>query len=69
MRKQPGFISWQINKLADGSYKDLVQWESKETAEAATVAMAEIPQDSPWYACYDMTSVSSAPMSEVKMVS
>lgn len=59
MSKQAGFLSWQINTIGENEYLDIVQWESKEAAKKAEKNMKDIPQDSPWYACYDMSSISS----------
>jgi len=66
MKKQPGFIKWEINKSPDGeSFKDLVYWKSLEAAEAATKAMSEIPQDHPWLKCYDMSTVKATKVTKV----
>ena len=60
MCKQPGFISWHIYKLPnDAGFIDTVQWESQAAAKAAEANMKDIPADSPWYACYNMESLSS----------
>ncbi|MCA9370785.1 MAG: hypothetical protein KC680_02385 [Candidatus Peregrinibacteria bacterium] len=59
MQNQPGFVSWQINKLENGDYVDIVQWDSKDSAKNAEKNMTEIPTDSTWFTCYDTTSISS----------
>jgi len=59
MKKQPGFQKWEINSNSDGSYTDIVTWDSKEDADKATAAMANIPNAGAWYACYKEGSISS----------
>ncbi len=58
MKKQTGWLSWNITKDADGNYTDFVFWEDKAAADAATAAMKDIPADHPWTKCYDMKSIS-----------
>ncbi|MEQ1849050.1 MAG: hypothetical protein ABL890_00465 [Candidatus Peribacteraceae bacterium] len=60
MSKQPGFISWEINLLGEEKgYMDIVRWESKDAAKNAEANMKDLPPDSPWFKCYDMTSIVS----------
>ncbi|AWV97977.1 hypothetical protein [Arcticibacterium luteifluviistationis] len=59
MKKQPGFISWEINLNSNGSYTDIVTWESKETAKASEKDMVNIPNAGDWFACYKKGSISS----------
>ena len=59
MKKQAGFISWEINTNNDGSYTDIVSWESKEAAKNAEKEMANIPNAMDWFACYKEGSISS----------
>lgn len=67
MSKQPGFISWQINKI-DENYTDIVRWDSKESAAKAEKAMpTDLPADNAWYACYDPASISSVSGAEVQL--
>ncbi|MCL2444549.1 antibiotic biosynthesis monooxygenase [Candidatus Saccharibacteria bacterium] len=35
LSKKPGFVSWQVLRQEDGTYADLVTWESLAHAEAA----------------------------------
>jgi len=67
MKKQSGFIKWEINQttLDNTVYKDFVYWKDKASAELATQNMKDIPADHPWLACYDMTSVSSNPLAQL----
>ena len=58
MKKQEGFMGWEIGKTAEG-YTDLVFWKNKECAELATANMGDIPKGHPWLSCYEMSSVSS----------
>ena len=59
MKKQPGFIKWEINQNNDGSFTDLVSWESKEAAKNAEKEMANIPNAPEWFACYKPGTISS----------
>jgi len=65
MKKQAGFIKWEINSNSGNSYTDIVYWESKEAADKATVEMANIPNAGDWYACYKEGSISSIKLSEI----
>jgi len=65
MRKQPGFIKWEINSNADGSYTDIVTWESKEAADKATAEMANIPNAGRWYACYKEGTIASVKLTHI----
>lgn len=58
MKKQPGFLAWDIHKTEDG-YVDFVHWASQEDADQAEINMKDIPIDHAWTKCYDMTSVRS----------
>ncbi len=59
MRKQPGFIKWEIHKSNAGNYTDIVYWESKADAKTAEKEMANIPNANDWYACYENGSIES----------
>ncbi len=59
MKNQPGFISWEINANSDGSYTDIVAWESKAVAKEAEKEMANIPNAGDWYGCYKAGSIKS----------
>lgn len=59
MKKQVGFIKWEINTNNAGSYTDIVYWESKEAAKTAEKEMANIPNAADWFACYKQGSISS----------
>lgn len=52
MKKLKGFVKWEINKLVDGSYMDLVSWETEADAKAAEAEMMNIPNAIEWFACY-----------------
>lgn len=65
MKKQPGFISWEINQNSNGSYTDIVTWESKEAAKASEKDMVNIPNAGDWYACYKKGSISSQNLTSV----
>ncbi len=66
MKKQPGFIRWEITCIEEGKpCLDLVYWKDQASAEAATKNMGQIPPDHPWLACYDMTSITSEKTSQL----
>ncbi|MFK7900417.1 MAG: hypothetical protein AB8B61_06635 [Cyclobacteriaceae bacterium] len=59
MKKQAGFIKWEIHTNNDGSFTDIVYWESKEAAKNAEKEMGSIPNAADWFACYKEGSISS----------
>ncbi len=59
MKKLPGFIKWEIHSNSDGSFTDIVSWESKEAAKNAEKEMANIPNANEWYGCYKAGTISS----------
>lgn len=59
MANLPGFISWEINKDADGNFYDVVSWESKALADAANEKMGDIPNGQAWFACYEPGTIKS----------
>ena len=42
--KLPGLLDIRLIRLDDGSYLDLLRWESREAADAAIERFAEIPE-------------------------
>ncbi|MCB9202392.1 MAG: hypothetical protein H6604_05030 [Flavobacteriales bacterium] len=58
MSKLPGFIKWEIHTNKDGSFTDIVYWESQEDAQNAEKEMINIPNAPEWYACYKQESIS-----------
>ena len=52
MAKQKGFIKWEIHSNKDGSYTDIVYWESEEAAKEAEKDMINIPYAGEWFSCY-----------------
>jgi hypothetical protein len=42
--KLPGLVDIRLIRLEDGSYIDLLRWESREAADAAIEKFAEIPE-------------------------
>lgn len=65
MKKQPGFIKWEIHSNSDGTYSDIVYWESKTDAKNAEKEMVNIPNAADWYSCYRQGSISSKNLSLV----
>lgn len=57
MCKLPGFINWEIHRSKDGQYTDIVYWQDEAAAKNAEVEMANIPNASDWYACYQPGSI------------
>lgn len=58
MKKQQGFISWEVNSSSDGKFTDIVCWDSKEAAKIAEKEMINIPNAAEWYRCYKQDSIS-----------
>jgi heme-degrading monooxygenase HmoA len=42
--KLPGLLDIQLLRLDDGTYIDLLRWESREAADAATEKFANVPE-------------------------
>jgi heme-degrading monooxygenase HmoA len=42
--KLPGLLEIRLVRLDDGSYLDVLRWESREAADAAIEKFAEIPE-------------------------
>lgn len=59
MKKQPGFIKWEITEHTDGSLIDIVYWETKDAAKQAEKEMVNIPNAGEWFGCYKQGSISS----------
>ncbi len=59
MSKQIGFIKWEIHQNEDGSYTDVVSWDSKESAKLAESKMGELPHAAEWISCYKQGSIST----------
>lgn len=59
MKHQKGFVKWELNTNNDGSYTDIVFWESKEDAKKAEKEMGGMPVFAEWFACYKQGSISS----------
>ncbi len=65
MSKQPGFQKWEIHKNSDGTYTDIVHWNSEESAKKAEAEMVNIPNAADWYACYAEGTISSKKLHKV----
>lgn len=59
MKNQRGFLGWEINKNSNGSYTDIVMWESKEDNELSNKNMSSMEHSGDWIACYNMSTVKS----------
>ena len=57
MKKQPGFIKWEIHQVKDGSYSDIVYWENEDAAKKAELQMMNIPNAADWFSCYKGGSI------------
>lgn len=57
MRKQPGFMKWEIHNDGKGLYTDIVYWENEEAAKKAEADMVNIPNAADWYGCYKEGSI------------
>jgi heme-degrading monooxygenase HmoA len=42
--KLPGLLDIQLLRLEDGTYMDLLRWESREAADAAIKRFASVPE-------------------------
>jgi len=65
MRDLPGFVKWEIHRAMDGTFTDVVRWESREYAKASEEKMSEVPNLKEWQACYDMESIKNKQLSRV----
>ncbi len=52
MKNLKGFQTWEIHKMNDESYTDIVCWDSKDDAKAAEAEMMKIPNAIEWFNCY-----------------
>ena len=43
-QKLPGLLDIRLVRLDDGTYLDVLRWESREAADAATELFAEVPE-------------------------
>lgn len=60
MRKQPGFMGWEIHEISNGNYADIVYWADEASAKKAEEAMSEGHESfGAWQACYEPGSISS----------
>ena len=66
MKKQTGFIKWEIHKNNTGSYTDIVCWGSKEDAKQAEKEMMNIPQAKDWYGCYKRDSMECKNLEQIR---
>ena len=67
MKNQAGFVNWEINKNSDGSYTDIVTWNSKADAKASEKEMVNIPNASAWFGCYKKGSISSKNLTHIAL--
>lgn len=65
MKKQKGFVKWEIHTQSDGSYTDIVYWKSEKDAKASFETMKDIPNAAEWYACYKDKSIVSKGIAKV----
>jgi hypothetical protein len=65
MKNQDGFVKWEIHTNSDGSYTDIVYWESKEHAKQAEAAMVNIPNAAEWYSCYKEGTIASKNLTRI----
>ncbi len=66
MRNQQGFQKWEIHKNSDGSYTDIVYWDSKADAKATEAQMMDIPNGAAWFACYKEGSITSQNLEKIQ---
>ena len=66
MKKQPGFVAWEIHKNNTDGYTDIVYWNSKEDAKRAEQEMVNIPNANDWYECYMENSIEGKNLEEIR---
>ncbi len=61
MKKQAGFISWDIHKNTgdNARYTDIILWQSKKYAKNPEKEMVNIPNAGAWFSCHKEGSISS----------
>lgn len=65
MAHQEGFVKWEIHTNKNGSYTDIVYWQSEENAKLAEKSMATMPHAGDWFACYKEGSITSQNISKL----
>lgn len=65
MSKQSGFKNWEIHRNSDGSYTDIVYWDSQDDAKRSEKDMVNIPNAMDWFACYEEGSISSKNLTKI----
>jgi len=59
MKHQPGFLNWEVHTNKEGSFTDIVYWQSEQDAKNAEKEMANMPNAGEWFACYKEGSINS----------
>jgi len=59
MKHQAGFVKWEIHTNNDGSFTDVVYWESEQDAKNAEKEMVNIPNAMDWFSCYKEGTITS----------
>lgn len=65
MKDQAGFISWEIHENKDGSFTDIVTWESEEAVKKSHDNMGNISNSREWFACYKEGTIGSKFITQV----
>ena len=65
MKNQADFVKWEIHKSGNGSYSDIVYWESEEAMKNAEKEMGNIPNAGEWFACYKEGTIKGEKLSLV----
>ncbi|MCI5054488.1 MAG: hypothetical protein MRY83_00120 [Flavobacteriales bacterium] len=65
MKNLPGFLSWEIHENVDGTFSDVVNWQSEENAKHAEKEMVNIPNAGEWYACYKPGSITTKKLHQI----
>ncbi|HPK10787.1 MAG TPA: hypothetical protein PK147_11165 [Saprospiraceae bacterium] len=66
MKDLDGFISWEINKISDNNYMDIVVWTSKEASLDSEKSMDKCTSAGDWFSCYKPGSINSKFLYSVK---
>jgi hypothetical protein len=68
LAQQPGYIRRELLKAEDGSFVDLVWWESPAAAEAAMTKVAESEVCAAYFAAMELASAAEAGVSLYRQV-
>lgn len=68
MKNQPWFVSREIHTNDDGTYTDIVTWDTMEHAKQSEQHMIDIPDADQRYVCYQADSIVSRHLNCILML-